>query len=202
MKLVQEIKSKNLSDLKPLKQLVIYFFIVCLLAACENDMNEVNRVTKSNQPQFDYAEEIEILYSEDGMVRARINAPELVKNTIGKPFTEFSKGVRVEILNAAKEPISLLTANYGKRYDKSEETIVQNEVIVTNKTGEMLETEELTRNDKTGELYTDAFVKITTPNEVIYGMGLQANEDFSWYRIDSVQGTMRIKQSNFLPESK
>lgn len=197
---MQEIKSKIPIDLKSLKQLVIYFFIVCLLAACENDMNEVNRLTKSNQPQFDYAEEIEILYSEDGMVKARINAPELVKNTIGKPFTEFSKGVRVEILNAAKEPITLLTANYGKRYDKSEETIVQNEVIVTNKTGEMLETEELTRNDKTGELYTDAFVKITTPNEVIYGMGLKANEDFSWYRIDSVQGTMLINQSNFLPD--
>jgi len=40
-------------------------------------------------------------------------------------------------LNAAKEQVTLLTANYGKRYDKSEETIVQNDVVVTNKTGEM-----------------------------------------------------------------
>jgi len=63
MKLVQDIKSKIPIGFKPLKQLIIYIPFVCLLTACENDMNEVNRLTKSNQPQFDYAEEIEILYS-------------------------------------------------------------------------------------------------------------------------------------------
>jgi len=49
-------------------------------------------------------------------------------------------------------------------------------------------------------LHTDAFVKITTSTEVIYGMGLQANEDFTWYRIDSVQGIMNINQNSFFPD--
>jgi len=191
------LRNINLSPIGFNPMPIIYFLLLCCLWACENDMNEVNRLTKNNQPQFDYAEEVEILYSEDGIVKAKVNAPELIKDTSGKPFTEFPKGIRVEILNAAKEPISLLTANYGKRYDKSEETLVQNDVVVTNKNGETLETEELTRNDKTGELYTDAFVTITTKTEVLYGMGLKANEDFSTYRIDSVQGIFNVNQSKF-----
>jgi len=185
----------------PMKKVVLFFFLIGVLSACENDMNEVDRLTKSNHPQFDYADEVEILYSEDGMVKAKINAPELVKNSTGKPFTEFAKGIRVEILNNAKKPVTVMTANYGKRYDKSEETIVQNDVVVTNKNGDKLETEELTRNDKTGELKTDAFVKITTATEVIYGMGLKANEDFSWYRIDSVQGIINVNENSFLPDN-
>jgi len=128
----------------PLKFTMACFILIGLLTACENDMNEVDRLTKSSHPQFDYADEVEILYSEDGIVKAKINAPELVKNSTGKPFTEFAKGIRVEILNNAKKPVTVMTANYGKRYDKSEETIVQNDVVVTNKNGDKLETEELT----------------------------------------------------------
>ncbi len=181
-------------------RVLISLFVFSGITACENDMNEVERLTKANRPQYDHAEEVEILYSEDGMVKAKINAPELVKDSNGRPYTEFSKGIRVEILNSAQKPVTVLTANYGKRYDKSEETIVQNDVVVINKNGDKLETEELTRNDKTGELHTDAFVKITTANEVLYGMGLKANEDFSYYQIDTVQGFLNINETDFLVE--
>jgi len=184
-------------DVSPLKQLVIGFFFASLLIACENDMKEVESFANKNSPLLDSGENVEILYSEEGKVKARIQAPLLIKDNTAKPFTEFPKGIKVEILDNNKKPVSVLTANYGKRYDKSEETIVQNDVVVTNKKGDRLETEELIRNDKTGELYTDAFVKITTATEVILGMGLKANEDFSWHRIDSVHGDININKNSF-----
>jgi len=177
---------------------MLLFALLVFCIACENDMNEVERITSDHNPQLDMGEDVQILYSENGIVKARISAPELIKDNTGSPFVEFKKGIKVDILDKAQKVVTVMTANYGKRYDKAGETIVQDNVIVTNEQGDKLETEELTRNDKTGELNTDAYVKITTATEIIHGLGLKANEDFSWYRIDSIQGFVNTNNSDFL----
>lgn len=174
-----------------LKQIILAFSIIVMMA-CENDVNEVERVTRFENPLQQAANEVEILYSEDGNVKARLIAPKMIKNSEGKPYTEFNNGLNVYILDKKKKVIAELSANYGIKYDKDDTTVITQNVRVVNKDGDILETEKLTRNDKTGELHTDAFVKITTDTRVIKGIGLTANEDFSSYKLDSVQGSVRI----------
>lgn len=172
-----------------------YFLLalsIVIIVACENNIQDVERITRFENPLQEIASDIEILYSEDGQVKAKLLAPEMVKNSEGKPYTEFSKGLNVYILNKNKSITTELSANYGIKYDKDDTTVISQNVKVINKDGITLETEKLTRNDKTGELHTDAFVKITTETQVIKGMGLTANEDFSSYKIDSVQGYVSI----------
>jgi len=173
-----------------------YFLLVLsitLIVTCENDVNEVERVTRFENPLQEIASDIEILYSEEGDVKAKLLAPEMTKNSEGKPYTEFNKGLNVYILDKNKKVTTELSANYGIKYDKDDTTVISQNVKVINKIdGLTLETEKLTRNDKTGELHTDAFVKITTETQVIKGMGLTANEDFSSYKMDSVQGYVSI----------
>ena len=48
----------------------------------------------------------------------------------------------------------------------------------------------------TEEIFTEEFVKITTKNEVIYGIGLESNQNFSKYSIRNIKGTITINQSN------
>lgn len=173
-----------------LKTTIILLTII--LYACENDVNEVERVTRFENPLEEVATDVEILYSEDGTVKAKLLAPQMTKNSESKPYTEFNEGLNVYILNKNKKVTAELSANYGIKYDKNDTTVISKNVKVINKDGVTLETEKLTRNDKTGELHTDAFVKITTKTQVIKGMGLTANEDFSSYQIDTVQGYISI----------
>ena len=43
-------------------------------------------------------------------------------------------------------------------------------------------------------LSSDEFVKISTKDEIIYGEGFEANQDFSKYKIFKVKGRITINQ--------
>jgi hypothetical protein len=43
-------------------------------------------------------------------------------------------------------------------------------------------------------LSSDRFVKITTAEEIIFGDGFEANQDFTRYRIFNVKGRITVKK--------
>ena len=71
--------------------------------------------------------------------------------------------------------------------------------MIVNKKGEKLNTEELVWNQSAKKLFTEKFVKITTPTQVMYGDGLEANEDFTWYRILNPKGIVAVDKKE-IPE--
>jgi len=42
-------------------------------------------------------------------------------------------------------------------------------------------------------------VKITTADEVIYGDGLESNQDFTKYKIKNIKGTIHLKEEDGAP---
>jgi len=70
-------------------------------------------------------------------------------------------------------------------------------VIVRNEfKNEQLNTEVLIWNELRHTIHTEASVKITTPNKVLYGTGLQSNETFSNYTILHPRGEMKIEKDS------
>ena len=65
-------------------------------------------------------------------------------------------------------------------------------MVVVNEKGEQLNTEHLVWDEKQEKLLSDEFVKITTKDEIIFGNGFEANQDFSKYRIFKIKGTISI----------
>jgi LPS export ABC transporter protein LptC len=63
-----------------------------------------------------------------------------------------------------------------------------------NSEGDRLNTERLVWDQKTAEITSNAFVKVTRKDEVITGTGLRANQDFSKYRITKISGIVKVKQ--------
>ena len=75
---------------------------------------------------------------------------------------------------------------------------VDEEVVFVNARGERLETEHLTWSQDSNRVRTDRPVKITRAGDIIYGEGLDANEDFSRYTIRRITGSLYIGQSDTL----
>jgi len=190
-------KYKGLFNFSLIKRLGLLLLLITMYS-CENKLEEIKEITESVDVNLETATDVEIKYTEHGKLKAILLAPDLLKNTNSKePFTEFKKGVNLKLYNKVQKQTGFLQSNYAIKYEKEQETLVSGNVIVENENGNKLETEELKRNDKTGELTTDKFVMITTEKEKVWGMGLTANEDFSWYRIDSMEGTMQVDKSEF-----
>jgi LPS export ABC transporter protein LptC len=171
---------------------VISFGLVFLISSCVNDLTEVNEAAARATPSIETGKDIEIIYSEKGKVNIKLEAPTVTRYNTEEPYIEFTEGLKVYFYNDSMQVKSRLRANYGVRYDKSGETIVRNDVLVYNEQNEKLETEELTWDFDTESIRSDKFVKITTADEVLFGQGFEADENFSKYKILKPEGTIKV----------
>jgi len=111
---------------------------------------------------------------------------------------EFPDGVYIENYNPDSTLAFTLKANKGW-YDATEKTYrVEGNVILRNfEKDEQLNTEELFWKPGPGDeaIYTDKFVTVKTQNEIIYGEGLRASQDFRKYKILKPKGTLNIENN-------
>ncbi len=139
------------------------------------------------------AEDPFLTYTEKGMKRLDISAPMLKSWNQSPRRTEFPKGLQVAFYDGRRNT-SNLTADYGVNFEQSKELIVQGNVIFENDKGERLETEKLVWEEKAALIRTESAIKITTPNEIITGQGLEADEDFSNYTIHKISGIVNVEE--------
>ena len=177
------------------KLVLIIFLLLPVFYSCENDITEINKIASLEDAQIEVGKKIELLYSSNGKVRARLIAPELLRHRTKTPFTEMPKGLKMYFYNDSMVSESKLTAKYGISYEKSNEMIVRDSVVVINLKGEKLETEELVWNEQTQKITSSKFVKIQTKDEIIYGDGMEANSDLTNYKIKKIRGTIRLKEN-------
>lgn len=174
------------------------YIILCIaffLVSCETDIEKANAVGSANNTPQEIAENIEVLYSDSGYVKMKLNAPLLEKYADGQdPYVIFPKGMKTLFYDRTYTVTSRLSAEYGIRYENSQKMEARKNVEVVNEKGDKLNTEHLTYDPADGRLRSKEFVKITTKDEIIYGTGLEANEDFSWYRIFNIKGIINLKE--------
>jgi LPS export ABC transporter protein LptC len=100
----------------------------------------------------------------------------------------------MEFLTPTLQVRSTLTAKFAIREQEKGLVTVRDSVVLTTIEQEKLETEELIWDEKTEKIHTEKFVKVTKPGEVIYGFGLEANQDFSHWKITVPKGTIKAEQ--------
>jgi len=187
----------------------IFIFVSLLLSlsACENDIAVVNSITSANEQQLplESGKNVEVLYSDSAVVRAKLTAPQLDRYMGKKNYMEMPKGMLVIFYDAGKKEQNRLKADYGVGYDSGngmDRMEAKRHVVVVNEKGEKLETEHLVWNAGTRKIYTDEFVKITTKEDVIWGTGLKADQDFSNWEITHPQGVIQVDDTELTNEKK
>lgn len=191
--------------LKKILHISLIVIIFLSFTACENDIEMVNSITSAIEKQLplESSKNVEFLYSDSATVRARLKAPLIDRYGGKKPYLELPKGMNIVFYQKTKAEQTKLTANYGIGYDNGngvmEKMEAKGNVIVINEKGEKLNTEHLIWNAFTKKIYTDDFVKITTKDQVIWGDGMEADQDFSEYQIKNVKGEIDIKDADLAP---
>jgi LPS export ABC transporter protein LptC len=190
--------AKHISKLT--RTLLPGILLFAMVIGCKNDPKEINALVTKGAQQEDKAEDVTILYSDNGHVKMKLYAKEFVKNDVAKPpYTEMRRGLKVEFFDDSLNVESTLNARYARYYEKQNNILIRDSIVIVNKKGEKLNTEELVWNQSAKKLFTEKFVKITTPTQVMYGDGLEANEDFTWYRILNPKGIVAVDKKE-IPE--
>ena len=169
-----------------------------MLFACSSDLEKIKEIQITIEEDFpvETLQNAKIIYSDSAIVRVILNATQMDRYVGINPFLEITNGLKVQFFNPSGSKQSELTAQYAKIIEDENLMEAKNTVMVKNINGDLLETEHLVWNEKTKMIYTEEFVKITTKDEVIFGEGLESNQDFTKYTIKKISGTIMLTHSN------
>lgn len=178
-----------------IKSIVVVFAII-MLFSCENPIAEVQEIAKTDTLPSVSAFNIEYLRTNDGVKQVVLSSPRMDRFTNkNNPYSEFPEGFEIIFYDSLGKKSSYIKANYGIDYKNRKFMEARNNVVVKNlETEEQLNTETLFWDRKKRIIYTSSFVKITSPDKIIFGDSLWATEDFSKRSI------YRIKDSFFVVE--
>lgn len=171
--------------------------ILLLNASCKNDLKKIQQTIDRSMLNTERADSVTIIYSKEGITKAQLFAKTFNHVQDAKPpYIEMKNGIRVLFYNDSMNLQSTLLAKYGRYFEQSGNVLVRDSVVVYNIKKEQLNTEELIWNEKLQKFYTDKFVKITTPTQIIYGNGLESNHNFSDYTILKMKGIIGVNKSS------
>lgn len=177
-------------------------YVLCILVtlagmffSCENSQKELEKITFDESHPDEKTTNIVLFFSDSAKTKVKLTAPLLHRyHDSEKPYTEFPNGFEVIFYDNKGAKQSFIKANMGKFFQNTNKMEAYNDVVVINAKGDKLNTEELHWDQEKKKIYSEEFVKITTEEEIIYGNGLEADEDFSNYSIKHVKGIVTLDE--------
>lgn len=165
------------------------------IISCNNDPEQIRALTGGRNRQEDRAEDVTVIYSKEGKVKMRLFAREFIRNENAKhPYIDMNTDLKAEFYNDSGQIESTLTADSSRYYEDQGNVLVWDSVQIVRKQGEQLATSELVWNNSVEKFFTEKPVKISTPTEVLFGDGMEANRDFSWYQVMKPKGTVQVNK--------
>lgn len=170
--------------------------ISCLLFfGCENDQRTLDAWTK-NKKMVEEAKHIETLLSENGIMKAKLSAPYMLRYQTDSAYVEFPKSLHVNFFDSTGKVESHLDALYGKYFESLNKVYLRDSVVVYNIQGDTLRCPELWWDENTQKIYTDKNVRVRKSGNLIFGShGLVAKQDLSEINIKQVTGTVPVPDS-------
>ena len=189
--------SKKVFMKLPCAALSIVFFLLFLFPSCQNDLAEIQRFIKQEETTYETISDFKTLYSDSAVVKVKIEGPTMLRYLDkDKPRQEFPDGMKVEFFTPNQRVTSRLTAKYGMRLEKDKQIIMRDSVVWESMSKEILETTELVWDEKEERVFTNKFVVIRRPGEIITGYGFESNQDFTYSKIKSVTGQFASDKLN------
>jgi len=176
-----------------LKSIVVIFF-TAMLFACENRMETIRELTSTDTIPAEIAKDVRIIFSDSSRIQMVLTSPKLFKVGGDDPYIEFPEGLFVETYNDDNDVVSELSAEYGKRFEKTKlMEIEKNVVVINHNSGKRLLTEHLFWDERTKKIYNSVFVTIIEEDKTIHGDSLRADQNFEHVQIFNVTGTINVK---------
>ena len=177
-----------------LRKIATYFllpiFYCLLLTSCEEDKKDLKREEYKGPVSEVYG--INMTYSDSARLVVRMTTD--VQLTMVSEDKIFPKEIRVFFFDKFGNNTTKLRGDSARFIRAKNLYRIMGKVQIDNQVKhEILETPELFWSPETKKIYTDKAVDIKTPDQVLHGMGMDSNQDFTDYTIRKVTGVVSVK---------
>jgi len=175
---------------------IVVLLLAIMLFSCENDMMSVIKLSSKDSIPDVTINNVNVKQSEMGKPTLELTALKMISYQTHDAFTEFPKGLKIVFYDSIMQPKTELTANYGISWDGRRTMQARGNVVIRNfQKHEQLNTESLLYDRNTRKVSTDEFVKITTPDRIILGKGMESDELFDNWAIRDVSATIYVNEN-------
>jgi len=165
---------------------LIFIVFFSFLAACSNNLEEVDALLGEQNLNTEVATDVQILYSDSSYVKLIIESPRMIRY-VGKNenIDEFPEGLHVIFFDKNGREKSWMDANYAIRKEDDGKIYAEDDVVVYNSRKDKLRTSEIVWDEAQEKIYTERAVKIMQPSrgDTIFGFGLVANQEFTKFEL-------------------
>jgi LPS export ABC transporter protein LptC len=174
---------------------LLVIVVATMLFSCENDMMTVIKLSSKDSIPDIAITNVHVKQSEMGKITLELTAPRMISFQKQEAYTEFPDGLKIIFYDSIMQPKSELIANYGISYESKRTMEARGNVIVRNfQKQEKLNTESLLYDRIAKKVSTTEFVKITTPDRIIMGKGMESDELFDNWAIKNVTATIYVEE--------
>jgi LPS export ABC transporter protein LptC len=170
--------------------------IVGLLVSCGGkELDKVKVSASTKEIPIEVGTNIAINYTDSGYLKAKVFAPLLERYSSDvRTETEMRQGITAYFYDNNGKVSSYIKSKYAIRNEVQRTLTARKDVFVVNNKGDTLRTEELIWDEKSDRIYSEQFVKITSPDRIILGSGLESNTAFTKFRVLNITGIISLKQ--------
>ena len=131
-------------------------------------------------------------------VKGKLTAPYMLRyQRADTPYAEFPRTLHVDFYDANMQVESQMDALYGKYFDNQGKVFLRDSVVVKNiQKGDTVRCKELWWDQRTEKFTTDKPVRIYTKDKILFGTGMEADQNFRWYTINHLTGTVLTAGNN------
>ncbi len=173
---------------------IAILLLAIMLFSCENDMMAVIKLSSKDSIPDVTINNVDVKKSEMGKPTFELTATKMISYQTAESFTEFPNGLKIIFFDSLMQPKTELTANYGISWDAKRTMQARGNVVIRNfQKHEQLNTESLFYDQNLRKVSTQEFVKITQPDKVIFGKGMESDELFDNWAIRDVSATIYLQ---------
>lgn len=170
---------------------LISFWAWVGMLSCEKSLETSNQMESADSLPPVVVSDTEILYSDSLTIQMKLEAPKIIEySQLDTPYTEFTKGIRVEFYRDSMHVESSLEADYAIYYQDKDLWEYKGNVELLNQQGDRLNTNHLYADRDEEKIYSTEYVSITSPDgtKINGAGGFESNLRFTEYEFKDVSG--------------
>ncbi len=168
-------------------------FSIIILASCGKEPTLGKKKVPEYKGAFVEFDSIRTLYSQNATTRIKLFGKKEIVLQNGDII--YPKGIEVNMYNEQGIKTTNLRADSG-RYEKNIRIYhaYGNVVVINMEQQQTLYSDQLNWDQNKREIFTVKNIKIVTPKELLYGVGLVSNDEFSKYKITKPTGVFSVEE--------
>ncbi len=164
----------------------------------KNSSKELEEVEAEQERASLAAYDLHSVVTDSGYYRYEFETPELQQyDNLEEPYVDFPYGLKFKMYSERGTLLkTTIRCNNARYYKPRKLWELNHDVEAVTEKNEILNTEQLFWDTESRRIYSDKFVKITTQNQIITGIGFESDDRMSKYEIKRPGGEIEVESKD------